>query len=307
MMVADYAVGAARSLDALSRIATALDADIYSARFHVQGTVDPLHRNFRGQLPATTGEGNQILSRYHTMLLVGEKVDTFTYYGISALPGDLQVIQVAPATTQLGFDYPCEMAVLGDIRATLEAIAGELGAGVASDASRAREAPVAALEAKYPSSGKRPSDALILGVLRHLDLETHVITEGSSEGRDRAGYGGPARLPKRPFLAPRRRARLGDAPRRRHRARDRQARGLLRRGGWQPVFDPHDLDRCQVPNSRDLHLLHQPRVSASQGPLVPRNGNHDRDYEIHRNGLQRSGRGPPEDCGRPGRAHRQDQ
>ena len=181
MMVADYAVGAARSLDALSRIATALDADIYSARFHVQGTVDPLHRNFRGQLPATTGEGNQILSRYHTMLLVGEKVDTFTYYGISALPGDLQVIQVAPATTQLGFDYPCEMAVLGDIRATLEAIAGELGAGVASDASRAREAPVAALEAKYPSSGKRPSDALILGVLRHLDLETHVITEGSSE------------------------------------------------------------------------------------------------------------------------------
>ncbi len=181
MMVADYAAGAARSLDALSRIATALDADIYSARFHVQGTVDPLHRNFRGQLPATTGEGNQILSRYHTMLLVGEKVDTFTYYGISALPGDLQVIQVAPATTQLGFDYPCEMAVLGDIRATLEAIAGELGAGVASDASRAREAPVAALEAKYPSSGKRPSDALILGVLRHLDLETHVITEGSSE------------------------------------------------------------------------------------------------------------------------------
>ena len=51
-IVADYAVGAARSLDALSRIATALDADIYAAPFHVQGTVDPLHRNFRGQLPA---------------------------------------------------------------------------------------------------------------------------------------------------------------------------------------------------------------------------------------------------------------
>ena len=40
---------------------------------------------------------------------------------------------------------------------------------------------MAALEAKYPSTGKRSSDALILGVLRRLDRATHVITEGSSE------------------------------------------------------------------------------------------------------------------------------
>jgi benzoylformate decarboxylase len=177
-IVADYAVGAGQSIDALSRIATALDADIYAAPFHVQGTVDPLHPNFRGQLPPTTREINQILSRYRTMLLVGEKVDTFTYNGSSALPGELQVIQIAPATRQLGFDYPCDIAVLGEVRATLEAIASELGA----NSTAAERAPdVAALEAKYPLSGKRPSDALILGVLRHLDPTTHVITEGSSE------------------------------------------------------------------------------------------------------------------------------
>jgi benzoylformate decarboxylase len=40
---------------------------------------------------------------------------------------------------------------------------------------------VAALEAKYPPTGKRASDALILAVLRQLDRATHVITEGSSE------------------------------------------------------------------------------------------------------------------------------
>jgi benzoylformate decarboxylase len=44
-----------------------------------------------------------------------------------------------------------------------------------------RTADVAALEAKYPTSGKRPSDALILGVLRDLDRDSHIITEGSSE------------------------------------------------------------------------------------------------------------------------------
>ena len=37
-------------------IATALDADIYAAPFHVQGTVDPLHPNFRGQPSADNEE-----------------------------------------------------------------------------------------------------------------------------------------------------------------------------------------------------------------------------------------------------------
>jgi benzoylformate decarboxylase len=178
-IVADYAVGAAHSLDALSRIATVLDADIYAAPFHVQGTVDPLHANFRGQLPPTTKEINETLSRYHTMLLVGEKIDTFTYDGRSAMPSGLQVIQIAPATSQLGFDYPCDIAVLGEIKATLDGIAAELGAKTGAAAQKTPD--LAALEAKYPPSGKRPSDALILGVLRHLDRATHVITEGSSE------------------------------------------------------------------------------------------------------------------------------
>jgi len=45
-IVADYAVGAAHGVDALSRIATVLDADIYAAPFHVQGTVVPCMRTF---------------------------------------------------------------------------------------------------------------------------------------------------------------------------------------------------------------------------------------------------------------------
>jgi len=178
-IVADYAVGAAHDVNAVSRIATALGADIYAAPFHVQGTVDPLHPNFRGQLPPTTKEINEILSRYHTMLLIGEKVDTFTYDGRSALPGGLCVIQIAPAASQLGADYPCDIAVLGDTKATLNAIAAALGAPANMAAKRSVD--IAALEAKYPASGERPSDALILGVLRYLDRSTHIVTEGSSE------------------------------------------------------------------------------------------------------------------------------
>ena len=57
-IVADYAVGAAHGIDAVSRIATAVAADIFAAPFHVQGAVDPLHPNFRGQLP-TDHQRNQ--------------------------------------------------------------------------------------------------------------------------------------------------------------------------------------------------------------------------------------------------------
>ena len=94
------------------------------------------------------------------------------------MPSGLQVIQIAPATSQLGFDYPCDIAVLGEIKATLNAIAAEL---CASSIAHERTADLAALEAKYSPSGSRPSDALVLGILRHLDPATHVITEGSSE------------------------------------------------------------------------------------------------------------------------------
>lgn len=178
-IVCDYAVGAANGVDAVSRVATALDADIYAAPFHVQGAVDPLHPNFCGQLPPTTRNINETLRRYHTMLLIGEKIDTFTYDGQSAIPSELQVIHIAPATSQLGFDYPCDIAVLGDIRATVEALATTLGIPAVS--ADERRVDMSALDAKYPSSGRRPSDALILGVLRRLDRATHVITEGSSE------------------------------------------------------------------------------------------------------------------------------
>ncbi len=178
-IVTDYAVGAAHAVGAVGRIATALGASLFAAPFHVQGTVDPLHPNFRGQLPPTTREINETLSRYHTMLLIGEKIDTFTYNGLAAIPGDLQVIQIAPAGSQLGFDYPCDIAVLGEINATLDALATLIGAPAGTMGERI--ADVAGLEAQYSSSGKRPTDALILGVLRHLDRATHIITEGSSE------------------------------------------------------------------------------------------------------------------------------
>ena len=188
-IVADYAVGAAHGVDALGRIAGALGADIYAAPFHVQGAVDPLHPNFCGQLPPTTRQINETLARYHTMLLIGEKVDSFTYDGLSALPAQLHVIQIAPAASQLGFDFPCDMAVLGDISATLNALATVLGGAADPDGVRAVDG--AALDSSYPVAGKRPSDALISFGAAPSRPRSPYRYGRLIRGRHRAGHGRP--------------------------------------------------------------------------------------------------------------------
>jgi len=180
-IVADYAVGASGAVAHLSRLASCLEADVYSAPFHVQGVVDPLHPRYKGQLPATTREIRTVLSRYGRLLLLGEKIDTFTFNGVQAIPANLKIYQLAPATAQLGFDYPCDLAVLGDVGACLKALVDQLAAPTLPAFDLNEPEVLAQLQAKYPSQGSHASDALVLEVLRQLPRDCHLITEGSSE------------------------------------------------------------------------------------------------------------------------------
>ncbi|MGZ6907832.1 MAG: thiamine pyrophosphate-dependent enzyme, partial [Acidimicrobiia bacterium] len=124
-----------------------------------------------------------ILSGYDTALLLGEKLDTFTYTGDQSVPPDLRLIQITPATEQLGFDWPVDIAVVGDVRASLEGIARALDVDVDAAITGADVAPdLDALRATYSAPDRDPSDALIFSVLEQLDtVDTHVVTEGSSE------------------------------------------------------------------------------------------------------------------------------
>lgn len=182
-IIVDYAVGWDRAVRAVTNIAAELGADIYTAPFHVQGVCDMLHPTFKGPLPLTTKEICEILSGYDTALLLGEKIDTFTYTGDQSVPPDLRLLQISPATSQLGFDWPVDVAVVGDARTSLEAIARELGIGADSAISNADVEPdLEAVRAQYPDSGPHASDALVFAVLETLDrISTHVVTEGSSE------------------------------------------------------------------------------------------------------------------------------
>ncbi len=181
-IVVDYAAGWDGAVPALTHVATALSADVYAAPFHVQGVCDMLHPTFKGALPPTTSEVRDILSRYDTLLLLGEKIDTFTFTGAQAVPPEVRLVQIAPATSQLGFDWPVDVAVVGDIRASLEGLAATLGADLTSPLVDSPAPDATAVHERFCAEDDDPSNAVILAVLEQLDTtSTHVVTEGSSE------------------------------------------------------------------------------------------------------------------------------
>ena len=182
-IVVDYAVGWDDAVRAVTNVAVALDADVYAAPFHVQGVCDMLHPTFKGSLPPTTKEVRETLSGYDTVLLLGEKVDTFTYTGDQCVPPEVRMIQISPATDQLGFDWPVDVAVVGDIATSLAGIGTALGIDVGAETAGDHQVPdVAAIRARHAGAGSDPSDLLLLSVLAQLDpTATHVVTEGSSE------------------------------------------------------------------------------------------------------------------------------
>lgn len=182
-IVVDFAVGWDHAVRALTDVAAALHADVYAAPFHVQGVCDMLHPTFAGALPPTTSEVREILAGYDTVLLLGDKIDTFTFTGDQAVPPEVRLIQISPATNQLGFDWPVDVAVVGDLAATLGAIGAALEVDVTAPPGLADRSPDRnALRTSFVSTASDPSDAVVFDLLAALDpATTHVVTEGSSE------------------------------------------------------------------------------------------------------------------------------
>lgn len=182
-IITDYAVGWDQAVRGITNIAAALGADIWAPPYHVQGSCDMLHPTFKGSLPDTTKEVREILSGYDTALLLGEKIDTFTYTGDQSVPPELTLIQITPATSQLGFDWPVDVGVVGAIGPSVRGLAKALGVDPDAAITDADQpADMDALHAKYPASGPHASSALVLAALSQLDTaNAHVVTEGSSE------------------------------------------------------------------------------------------------------------------------------
>ncbi|MDF1796678.1 MAG: thiamine pyrophosphate-binding protein [Coxiellaceae bacterium] len=179
--IADYESGATDCDAVLSVLSEHLEADIYAAPYHVRTVVDPCHKNFKGHLPAMSGDAHKVLSQYQMVILLGEKIDSFFFTGKATVPKELTLVQISASGDQLSFDYPCDLAIMGDINATLEALKKELGSPSKMIAKQDTQSSQD-LEGSYgEQSDTAVSLKMVYKILAALDRDLAIVTEGSSE------------------------------------------------------------------------------------------------------------------------------
>lgn len=150
------------SLNALS---AALSADVWLAPFAIRSMADVTSSCYKGCLPGLSDEANKVLSGYSTVVLLGEKIQSFLFRDRPTVPGNVQIIQFSDGNTRIRHDYPFDYVVRGDIGKNLERLA-------ASCSSSKNSISVA--------SPAKPAASLLSDMLATLPKDTAIVIEGSS-------------------------------------------------------------------------------------------------------------------------------
>lgn len=151
--------------ESLNALSAALSADVWLAPFTIRSTADVASPLYKGCLPAISGEANKVLSGYSTVVLLGEKIQSFLFHERPTIPGSVRVIQFSDGNTRVRHDYPFDYVVRGDIGKNLERLAAE----IAESARAVAPVPVA-----------KPAPSLFSDMLSSLPRDTAIVIEGQS-------------------------------------------------------------------------------------------------------------------------------
>jgi len=143
-----------------------LDADAYLAPFALMSMLDVTSSRYKGILPAISSDANQILSQYETIVLLGEKTQSFLFHEKATVPSAPQLIQFSDGNTRIRYDYPSDYVVRGNIGKNLSALLEQLN-----------DLPAKG-ETKVPSYTGKPT--LLVDMLQTLGKDTAIVIEGSS-------------------------------------------------------------------------------------------------------------------------------
>ena len=192
------------------------------------------------------------------VLVGGRAFVAYPYRDAEPVPEGVAVLHVADNPEAFGREHAADMALLGDIGATLAAAAQRLaelgrpqgGRGPARGARRRKRAAQEALRAEILAETGQPlsPDAAVLAA---LDALPRGRADRQRFRRDLRPGAGPADDPARPLLLrPRRRARLQHAGGRRRVARGARLRRLVRRRRRGDVFAAGAVERGALPGAR---------------------------------------------------------
>ena len=192
-IVAGDEVAASGATDALVQVAEALGCNVHGSPLHSNVVFPTTHPLWSGALPPSATAIAKALSQYDAVLLVGGRA--FMVYPWSpgpAVPESLQLLHLSPDAHQLGRVWPAALGVVGDPRASLEALRTRLGP--ATDLSSAT-AERAAADERFDAKAREgydvapmPPAAAVHALLRALPPGTPVVDEAITTGSYVRGY-----------------------------------------------------------------------------------------------------------------------
>jgi benzoylformate decarboxylase len=193
-IVVGDAVAASGAVDAAVAVAEALGAPVYGAPLHGRGVFPPLHPLWRGMLnPAATAIAS-VLAGFDRVLLVAEQAFmVYPYTPGPAVPPEVELLHLSPDAGQLGRAWPVRLGIVGDPRATLQALLPlvqsrvdrEAVSDALAEAAAARTVEVQALEdtarGRY---GPAPMDPMAAAhaLVRALPPDSLVVDEAITTG-----------------------------------------------------------------------------------------------------------------------------
>jgi benzoylformate decarboxylase len=190
-VVAGDEVAHSGATGALVAVAERLGCRVYGTAMHSTLVFPTAHPLWAGALPADAEQTRVHLSGLHTVLLIGARgFMTFGYREAWPVPPELRLLHLSPAVEDLGRTYPTSLGLVGDPRATLEALvpllcgvsepeARELiqAAGAEAEQHRAR-LRARARAARVGEDGRMHPLPAVEALLAALPPETMVVDEG---------------------------------------------------------------------------------------------------------------------------------
>jgi benzoylformate decarboxylase len=200
LLVAGDEVAAAGAVEVLTDVAELLGCQVSGSPLHSNTVFPTSHPQWAGPLPPHASAIGAELVAFDTVLLVGGRA--FMAYPWSpgpAVPASVSLLHLSPDASQLGRTWPTDLGMVGDPRATLEALRQVLAPLVSPDvaaASAARlrersEAARAGFEAKaragYDAQPMAPA-AAAHALLSALPPESLVVDEAITTGTAVRGF-----------------------------------------------------------------------------------------------------------------------
>jgi benzoylformate decarboxylase len=192
-IVAGDEVAASGAVPALVEVAETLGCVVHGSPLHSNVVFPTSHPLWSNALAPSASAIASALSAYDTVLLVGGRA--FMVYPFSpgpAVPESVSLLHLSPDPHQLGRTWPTALGLVGDPRASLEALRSRLGpAQPLAEARAARALADDAFDAKardgYDTAPMPPS-AAAHALLRALPDGTPIVDEAITTGSYVRGY-----------------------------------------------------------------------------------------------------------------------